>query len=60
MKSIACVAPALKPTDRVGLDHSGEDHEEAYKLGLVRGHYFIRDTTNITSCCFCIFSNSPQ
>ena len=36
-------------TSRV--EHYGKDYEETYNLGLVKNHYFINDTTNVTSYC---------
>ena len=33
------------------VEHYGKDYEEKYNLGLVKNHYFINDTTNVTSYC---------
>ena len=33
------------------VEHYGNDYEEKYNLGLIRNHYFINDTTNVTSFC---------
>ena len=36
-------------TNRV--EHYGKDFDEKYNLGLVKGHYFINDYTELTSYC---------
>ena len=36
-------------TNRV--EHVGKDSDEKYNLGLVKGHYFINDYTELTSYC---------
>ena len=33
------------------VEHYGKKYEEKYYLGLVKNHYFINDTTNVTSYC---------
>ena len=33
------------------VDHYGTDFDEKYNLGLVKGHYFIDDYTNIRAYC---------
>ena len=32
-------------------EHYGKDYDEKYDIGLVKGHYFINDCTEITSYC---------
>ena len=33
------------------VEHYGKDFDEKYNLGLVKGHYFINDYTELTSYC---------
>ena len=33
------------------IEHYGKDFDEKYNLGLVKGHYFINDYTELTSYC---------
>ena len=32
-------------------EHYGNEYEDKYNLGLVKGHYFINDYTQLTSYC---------
>ena len=33
------------------VEHYGKEYDETYSLGLIKNHYFINDTTNVTSYC---------
>ena len=42
---------SLRTDGQNRVEHYGRDYEEKYYLGLIKNHYFINDTTNVTSYC---------
>ena len=46
------IGPISLKTDGLSrIEHYGKDFDEKYNLGLVKGHYFINDYTELTSYC---------
>ena len=42
---------SIKADGPPGIEHYGKDFDEKYNSGLVKGHYFINDYTELTSYC---------
>ena len=42
---------SIRNNVHIWVEHYGEEYDEKYNLGLVNNHYFINDTTNVTSYC---------